>query len=109
MTKSLLIMSALLTAGSFAYAHGDGAAKLPQCQSIVPQCEKAGFEPGMHKKDGKGLWAEPDRFTTPASECRGEVGMEKPSAACDKFLEANQKAAAQYELERRFRVFESNF
>jgi adenosine deaminase len=58
---------------------------------------------------GKSLWAEPDRFTTPASECRGGLGLDKPSTACGKFLEANQKAAAQYELERRFRAFESKF
>jgi adenosine deaminase len=58
---------------------------------------------------GKSLWAEQDKFTTPASECRGGVGMEKPSAACSKFLDANQKAAAQYELERRFRTFEAKF
>lgn len=32
------------------------AAALPQCANIVPQCEKAGFEPGDHKKTGKGLW-----------------------------------------------------
>ncbi len=59
---------------------------------------------------GKSLWTEPDKFTTPAPECRGEaVGAEKPSAACTKFLQANQKAAAQYELERRFRAFEAKF
>jgi len=59
---------------------------------------------------GKSLWAEPDRFTIPAAECRsGLLGAEKPSAACGKFLAANQKAAAQYELERRFRAFEAKF
>ena len=59
---------------------------------------------------GKSLWTEPDKFTTSAPECRGEaVGAEKPAAACTKFLQANQKAAAQYELERRFRAFEAKF
>jgi adenosine deaminase len=59
---------------------------------------------------GKSLWAAPDVFTTPASDCRGQaLGAERPSAACAKFIEANQKAAAQYELERRFRAFEAKF
>lgn len=59
---------------------------------------------------GKSLWAERDKFSTPAAECRGEVlGAERPSSGCSKFLAANQKAAAQYELEHRFRGFESKF
>ncbi|CAN5524959.1 hypothetical protein BH10BDE1_BH10BDE1_14950 [soil metagenome] len=33
-------------------------ADLPACTSIVGQCEKAGFEPGDHKKTGKGLWVD---------------------------------------------------
>ena len=32
---------------------------------------------------------------------------EAPSAGCQQFLTANERAAAQWELERRFRVFES--
>jgi adenosine deaminase len=58
---------------------------------------------------GKSLWAGEDKFTSPAAECRSELGSEKPSATCNKFLEANQKAKAQYELERRFRDFEAKF
>ena len=59
---------------------------------------------------GKSLWAEPDTFTTSVAECRSEaLGAEKPPAACGKFLAANYKAAAQYELERRFRAFEAKF
>jgi adenosine deaminase len=37
------------------------------------------------------------------------LGAEKPSAACNKFLEGSEKAAAQWELERRFREFEAKF
>ena len=59
---------------------------------------------------GKSLWAEPDKFTAPVADCRGESsGAEKPSAACAKFLATSQKATAQYELERRFRAFEAKF
>ena len=33
----------------------------------------------------------------------------KPSAACSKFLEGSEKAAGQWELERRFHEFEARF
>jgi adenosine deaminase len=36
-------------------------------------------------------------------------GSDHPSAACKAFLDGSQKAAAQWELERRFRVFEGQF
>jgi adenosine deaminase len=59
---------------------------------------------------GESLWAERDEFAAAASACRGQaLGGPKPSAACKSFLDANEKAAAQWELERRFREFEAKF
>ena len=59
---------------------------------------------------GVSLWASPDMFAAPAIVCKGQVvGGPKPSAACKNFLDTNEKAAAQWELERRFREFESKF
>src|SRR6185503_11580607 len=59
---------------------------------------------------GASLWAAPDVFSTPAAACKGQVlGGLKPSSACRTFLDASEKAAAQWELERRFREFESKF
>jgi len=59
---------------------------------------------------GVSLWASPDMFVAPAIVCKGQVvGGPKPSAACKNFLDTNEKAAAQWELERRFREFESKF
>jgi adenosine deaminase len=59
---------------------------------------------------GESLWAAPDQFTTLADGCKGQqVGAEKPSTACKKFLDGNEKAGAQWELERRFREFEAKF
>lgn len=59
---------------------------------------------------GSSLWASPDSFATPVSACRAPgLGSDHPSAECKAFLEANQKAAAQWEQERRFRVFEARF
>ncbi|MFZ0744964.1 MAG: adenosine deaminase [Terracidiphilus sp.] len=59
---------------------------------------------------GASLWAATDAFTTPAASCRSQaLGSDHPSAACKTFLDGSQKAAAQWELERRFRVFETQF
>ena len=59
---------------------------------------------------GRSLWASEDIFTKPSDACRAEtLGADKPSSGCQAFLDGSQKAAAQWELERRFRVFESKF
>ncbi len=59
---------------------------------------------------GASLWASPDVFTVAASPCHGQaLGSDHPAAACKSFLEASQKAAAQWELERRFHAFEAQF
>lgn len=59
---------------------------------------------------GDSLWAAPDAFTTPAAACKAQpLGGDKPSAGCKTFLDASEKAAAQWELERRFRAFEARF
>lgn len=59
---------------------------------------------------GPSLWTAPDAFTTLAGACHGQVpGSEPPSASCKTFLDSSQKAAAQWEQERRFRAFESKF
>ena len=59
---------------------------------------------------GPSLWAAQDVFTAPAAACRAQpLGAEKPTAACKNFLDASEKATAQWELERRFRAFEAKF
>jgi adenosine deaminase len=59
---------------------------------------------------GASLWASADVFTTSVGECKGQVlGGAKPATACKSFLDASEKARAQWELERRFREFESKF
>jgi adenosine deaminase len=59
---------------------------------------------------GKSLWAEEDRFTIAAAPCRSQIlGADKPTAACKVFLDSNEKAAAQWEQERRFRAFEAKW
>jgi adenosine deaminase len=59
---------------------------------------------------GKSLWDAQDVFTVPTTACKGQtLGGEKPTAACKAFLDSSEKAAAQWELERRFRAFEAKF
>jgi adenosine deaminase len=59
---------------------------------------------------GKSLWASPDVFTTTVAACKGQAsGSDKPSAICKDFLDDSEKAAAQWELERRFRAFEAKW
>jgi adenosine deaminase len=57
---------------------------------------------------GESLWAAPDRFTAPVAACaRDRLGRETPTPACARFLESSERARQQWELERRFREFES--
>jgi adenosine deaminase len=59
---------------------------------------------------GLSLWDVADEFTTPAAPCAAQpLGAEKPTDACKAYLDGSEKAAAQWELERRFRAFEAKF
>ncbi len=59
---------------------------------------------------GASLWAEPDTFTVAVVACRSQVlGGDQPSDSCRAFLDGSEKAAAQWELERRFLAFEARF
>lgn len=59
---------------------------------------------------GASLWSKPDSFAGPVPACsKDSLGAEKPSSACAAFLKSSEKARQQWELERRFRVFESGF
>jgi adenosine deaminase len=57
---------------------------------------------------GESLWRDPDVFKNPVAVCgHGVLGADQPATNCAKFLESSEKAQQQWELERRFRVFES--
>ncbi len=59
---------------------------------------------------GNSLWLHADRFSATVPACaRQPLGAEKPSPACRSYLDANPHAAQQWELERRFRVFEAQW
>lgn len=57
---------------------------------------------------GPGLWMKPDEFTRTVAACAGQApGADTPKAACVDYLKASPHAAQQWELEHRFRAFES--
>jgi adenosine deaminase len=59
---------------------------------------------------GASLWSAQDQFTRPVSACsRNSLGAEAPSTQCASFLKTSEKAQQQWELEGRFRIFESKF
>jgi len=58
---------------------------------------------------GVSLWQKPDVFTQTVSACAGQpLGAAKPTPKCLSFLQASEKATEQWQLERRFDLFESS-
>lgn len=60
---------------------------------------------------GASLWQSvtPERLTTPVAVCRGQLGEAKPVGACAAFVDHSQKAQQEWELERRFHLFEAGY
>jgi adenosine deaminase len=57
---------------------------------------------------GESLWIAPDNFTRRKSVCSGPITTRvNPTPACAGLLKSSDRAAAQWELERRFVLFES--
>lgn len=58
---------------------------------------------------GDSLWRDPGSFRSPVSDCAiGPLGADKPMPSCSAFLQKSEKAAQQWELERRFSAFETS-
>ncbi|HZD48492.1 MAG TPA: adenosine deaminase, partial [Silvibacterium sp.] len=66
---------------------------------------------------GESLWQQEayseekpaESFTRPVAACDGQLSKNEATGKCADFLETSEKARQQWELERRFRVFESSF
>jgi adenosine deaminase len=57
---------------------------------------------------GPSLWQSPDNFTRAVPACAAQpTGSESPTPKCADFLKSSDKAAQQWELEHRYKVFES--
>jgi adenosine deaminase len=58
---------------------------------------------------GASLWQEPDKFVRAVDDCSGDaLGADKPSSKCAQFLQSSERARQQWELERRFNLFEAS-
>jgi adenosine deaminase len=58
---------------------------------------------------GASLWAKPDDFTRVKAGCAGQAaGAAEPTTACAALLKSSERAAEQWELERRFLAFEAS-
>ena len=58
---------------------------------------------------GVSLWQKPDVFTQTVSACAGQpLGSSNPAPRCLTFLQSNEKAAEQWQLEHRYDEFESS-
>jgi adenosine deaminase len=58
---------------------------------------------------GDSLWQQQDRFTAVVPACSSQsVGADEPKDKCAEFLKNSDKATQQWQLEHRFRIFESN-
>lgn len=56
---------------------------------------------------GESLWAAPDDFRVRTAACAGLIGADtRPSTSCSALLQRSPRARMQWELERRFAVFE---
>ena len=59
---------------------------------------------------GQSLWTDTKLVFRVSQPCAGDaLGAEKPSAACDEFLAANQRARMQWTLETEFSKFEKKY
>ncbi len=60
---------------------------------------------------GASLWAPatPETLRTPVAACRGQLGQDAPAGACAALVNGSERAAQQWELERRFHAFEQAF
>jgi adenosine deaminase len=64
------------------------------------------FLPGDSLWEQTGPW---EGYGHPHAACRTQLGREQASGACASLLQASEKARQEFELERRFHVFEGSF
>jgi adenosine deaminase len=99
----------------------EGVSRIDLTNEYVRAVETYGSKYGELKKmartglehaflPGRSLWEKQDNFARAATECaKDSPGRDNPAKLCADFLKANEKAQQQWELERRFRLFESEF
>jgi adenosine deaminase len=70
---------------------------------------RTGIEQGF--LPGASLWERvtPEKLESAVTACRGQLGAESATGACATLVHGSEKAQQEWELERRFRAFESSF
>lgn len=60
---------------------------------------------------GASLWQRftPEHLDSPVPACRGQLGNAEPAGACADLIHSSQKAQQEWDLERRFHLFEASF
>jgi hypothetical protein len=81
------LSSTLIATAAFA----DKATEIPECSPIAKSCEAAGFEPGHHKKNGKGLWIDCIHAIAKGKTVAGVTGTEAEAKTCLEAAKAMKK------------------
>ena len=60
---------------------------------------------------GDSLWERvtPEKLEMPVAACRGQLGAGTPTGECATLVRGSEKARQEWELERRFHIFEASF
>jgi GH24 family phage-related lysozyme (muramidase) len=88
-----LQLSALALVLSFGFlAHAEKAVDAPACASLVKSCEAAGFEPGEHKKNGKGIWVDCVGALAKGKTVAGVTASQADAKACAQAAKADRAA-----------------
>jgi len=60
---------------------------------------------------GASIWqlSTPETLDKPVAACTGQVGQDAPAGECADLVSGSEKAQQQWELERRFHIFEASF
>ena len=86
------------------------ATTYPLTYSDFKQMVRTGLEhsflPGDSLWEQTGPW---ESYARARAACRTQVGRDQATGACASLLDASEKARQQFELERRFQVFENSY
>ncbi len=85
------------------------AVTYPLTYSDFKQMVRTGIEHSF--VPGAGIWqaTTPEKLDQPVSQCRGQLGRDTPAGGCATLVHSSEKAQQQWELERRFHIFEAQF
>jgi hypothetical protein len=78
-----VLLASIFGMNVFAFA-AETAVNDPACTAIVAACEGAGYKPGEHKQNGKGLWVDCVGAIAKGKTVEGVNGTPKEARDCMK-------------------------